>query len=1115
MIAIQELEVEQPLSIAPNNSSAFLFNISVSGKSKNTTILCNRMRYCFNFLNVQQLLLSNITLTAINAIAQSEPSALLTISRSMHILILDVKIVNGTGAGLYLNNTGGNVTVGRSLFQDLKNGSGLKIKISDNFMNYTKAQYTIVSSKFYENRGWNGGGLSIVLRSTAGMSFSITDCYFSKNSAHWGGGLFVAFKGDFSLCQNNSITVLDSIFKSNYALRAGGGASLGYYMNSHPTVFNNTISLDGVDFIENQAGYGGGTVYHSGSVTNPPTTEVMAFKNCQWIRNTAHFSAAVDVCPYYKTIGARVEYFLSPHFFNSTFSENQGNLSGIFSVTLMNVFFGGFLNFSSNSNTALHLASAIAQFLENSSVNFENNLAVRGGGIVLFGFSRLTFKENSSFVFTGNTALQEGGAIYYYSYDQHDYVINCQCFIDYIGEKNKNETGTTFMFANNSALSGGASLFASSLFPCYFSCNKAPVHNISKAFDCIAADFKWNLSKIATYGFKFTSKHDPVQITPGYPKPLGIIFKDEFHRTIDTAYMISLSDENVKVDSNILSSDTVTLYGREWSNFTLTLTTLDSSHQMAVTVNVSLLLCPPGLTWNKEGRCACDMAITSREIICNHNEAYIHHGSWVGYLNVQGNSVAVCTPSANSTSCSLYRSPCPNGFCYYEKKNKSFLNPVKLPSTHNIFKTMCGRSKKGVLCKDCVDGKYLKYHSKEFTCKNSTTCDYGVVLYILAELVPVTVLFTVLLIFNIKLTSGSMNGFLLFAQSLIYFDISGNGVIQISSTVTNLTSFCKFIYGFFKLDFFNAEVLSFCLWKKATIFDIIAIKYFTAAYALTLVILLVFIMKYCNVKPFWTKVYRNSTVHGITAFFLICYAEYTNTTFLILTPMTLHEVKGNTSIIMSYFGGSVFFGKEHIIYAIPACFVLVTFVLLPPLLLLVYPLNYKVMALLRIEDSAFITKLSKCFWFSKLKPIMDSFQGYFKDNYRFFGGLYFLYRLLPPVMFCISHGYLEYFILIEVVFIAMLVIHVLVQPYSCRWHNIIDCCMFADLAIINGLTIFNYSFQSYDSEKGLVEANTWIQIVLLYLPLVYISVYYVIKLTGWAIKLRRRKMYTFLEPLQM
>ena len=84
----------------------------------------------------------------------------------------------------------------------------------------------------------------------------------------------------------------------------------------------------------------------------------------------------------------------------------------------------------------------------------------------------------------------------------------------------------------------------------------------------------------------------------------------------------------------------------------------------------------------------------------------------------------------------------------------------------------------------------------------------------------------------------------------------------------------------------------------------------------------------------------------------------------------------------------------HLFYAIPAGCLFIAFGIVPPVLLIAYPLCYKAFALLHINETRFVPFLCKIFPLEKLKPLFDAFQSAFKDNCRYFSGLYFVYRLI-------------------------------------------------------------------------------------------------------------------------
>ena len=149
---------------------------------------------------------------------------------------------------------------------------------------------------------------------------------------------------------------------------------------------------------------------------------------------------------------------------------------------------------------------------------------------------------------------------------------------------------------------------------------------------------------------------------------------------------------------------------------------------------------------------------------------------------------------------------------------------------------ICDTTRHGVLCSECNEHYTLYYHSPSYTCGSETKCHVGFVLYFMSELVPVTILFLLILFFNVHLTSGALYTLILYAQFLDALTINGFGVIEVNSSLLATFHVFSFIYGWAALSFFNIEQLSFCVWKGATMMDYFMLKYASTIYALLLVI---------------------------------------------------------------------------------------------------------------------------------------------------------------------------------------------------------------------------------------------------------------------------------------
>ena len=92
-------------------------------------------------------------------------------------------------------------------------------------------------------------------------------------------------------------------------------------------------------------------------------------------------------------------------------------------------------------------------------------------------------------------------------------------------------------------------------------------------------------------------------------------------------------------------------------------------------------------------------------------------------------------------------------------------------------------------------------------------------------------------------------------------------------------------------------------------------------------------------------------------------------------------------------------------YAIVAFGFLLFVLVIPPLLLLLYPLIFKILGLCNLSETPTVRVL----W--RVMPIqfLDAFQSSFKDKYCFFAGLYFLYRGTILAFYVTTQTWLEFY----------------------------------------------------------------------------------------------------------
>ena len=161
-------------------------------------------------------------------------------------------------------------------------------------------------------------------------------------------------------------------------------------------------------------------------------------------------------------------------------------------------------------------------------------------------------------------------------------------------------------------------------------------------------------------------------------------------------------------------------------------------------------------------------------------------------------------------------------------------------------------------------------------------------------------------IFNINLTSGTVNGFVLFAQISDTIDVNAQGSIEFPETAKTLSFPYKLIYRMFNFDFFSLESLSFCLWESATALDMMAIKYVTITFTLCLVLLTILLLNSWKCKKFcvWfrPRTLRTALTHGLTTLVVICFSQCARVCFSILSYSKLSYTDHQDSVVFYTMG---------------------------------------------------------------------------------------------------------------------------------------------------------------------------------------------------------------------
>ncbi len=1097
--------------------------LSIKGNGSTTKLKCADTSQGLQFSNVYNLHLENLHILNCGSISNNIPS--LDITNCVNVTIKNVIIENGTS--VVMANTGGIVDIENSTFQN----NAIRQPEQNSPKNKTASSK---HHKFHQR----GGGMQILVGGGVQNSMiKIQNCNFFNNSAKNGGGLFIAIQLE---AKNNTLHIKQTSFIKNECQKEGGGLQIAYITHDTTSeVTGNKILIQNSSFIRNKASDGGGTTFFSTKGSPVFAKNNIHFIDCNWMENYAKIGMAMTVALASGRLNKRMGFLPSLTFTNCTFSNHTQSTvndrqTSVFSVTEFQLTFQKKTVFSQNNGTAIEATSSVLDFEENSINKFIDNHSFKGGALYLRGLTFIYAKKDSIFMFEGNSAHTNGGAFYIESYNRHSIYSSDSCFFQYKGDdKSKN---VTLVFTDN--IAGyktsnsefeGDPIFATSIAPCLAHCKHSLTNEykpVSEALKCIGKiSFSSPNRLISTEPNHFShtmvqnkddkmcevflnntdktirlNEHykkeeiplnDKIVVIPGKSTEIPYKLIDElcnelvFHVMV---HVLHTEQNSIKINSarSIVTENRIILYGNPGDEGEIQLSTLTINEKIQ-NIKVKMDDCPPGYIYNTDSKaCLCSAETKEhryREIQrCNSSQfrASITQGYWIGYLP---QDTMVDSTKENRLAILI----CPKGFC--NDSGTDWLLP-NTSDTELLSSTVCKKNREGIVCSSCIRNHSVYYHSLSFECEPDKLCNLGWLFYILAEIIPLTIIFLLVTLFNISFTSGPLNSIIFFVQTLETFKLEAEDVIKIHPIIEQINYFNKFFYQAFSMNPFALKPLSFCLWKGASNLDVLAFKYVTIAYSLLLVMITIWVIKLCNFQA--AKNIKHSIIHGLSAFLVMSYTECTRVTLSILTSGTMTIGPQSNKLhknIVFYNGAFTFMGKEHLLYAVPAIFFLVTLVIIPPLLFFGYPLCYKLLALFRIEESKVVQITCKIIRLEKFKPFFDSIQGAFKDRYRFFAGLYFFYRLCALMIFSFTSTFSTHYAIIACLLPVILFLHAICRPYKKTWHNILDLGILLNLTTINMLTMYSYQlstkFSSIQANNQITMVQS-IQFILVLLPLVYL-----------------------------
>ena len=555
------------------------------------------------------------------------------------------------------------------------------------------------------------------------------------------------------------------------------------------------------------------------------------------------------------------------------------------------------------------------------------------------------------------------------------------------------------------------------------------------------------------------------------------------------------------------SSDAVIkLEGEVDCNITIDIQTINA-RPLSLSIQAATSECPPGFYISRL-RCRCSLFKPAEEFRgmanCDENDlvAFLRPEYWAGYTLVNNTNV-------------LITGSCPAGYCFRDEA--LLLRLPDSPSSEALDELLCKpQNRTGRLCGRCSNGYHISNHLLDFRCiKCSPNQINGIAILLLTKYLPLTLFLCIIMFFNISLVNGPLNAFILFSQVLDAMDVYSNDSFAGPSPLHDaFITIYTFLYGIWNLNFLEMVIPPFCIFKTKTALPLLALEYAVALYTLMVLIALFLLApkikerlfatndhSLCGCKVTIKRCYeryihlkksanyrQGESIHAFTTLLVLCYVKLMTITMDILAPNELYGPGAEHSKIqirVVWVDGTLrYLGGTHGVYAAVAFLCLSTCVIIPPLLLLSYPYLPKLLSKLNCHNNKILQKI--CITpLDKYVPFFDAFQSCYKNEYRFFAGLYFIYRIIALCISSLSPSSQNQYIGQSIFYTGVLMLHCLCQPYRRRSHNIIDGLIFTNMTIINSLSAYRYYWYSTNLSK--TTQVFWIQLIMIYLPVICLT----------------------------
>ena len=641
-------------------------------------------------------------------------------------------------------------------------------------------------------------------------------------------------------------------------------------------------------------------------------------------------------------------------------------LSSVKNVTFINC------TFSDNMNTAMVLMDSVVYFQGN--ITFNGNTGYFGSGLALQDSSLMYLKPDTHVYFINNYAHHRGGAMYVTASDAGS---TQACFFQKLQHNTSSlDSNVLITFINNTALEAGNTLFGGNVDSCVMQDTNV-FRNSSEAFQSMFTDYDATMSISSTpqrpcfclRNLYIILCENDSNITSVYPGELFFVDmavvgqrNGAVPASVHSVFLPNTSAhlgflQSTQLVNRGCKTLTYNVYSaNKYERLTFAVDYLDTlgSDTSYVYVNIQLKECPPGFQLSND-ECICQAPLLNLNVTCDINDQTVTRSGalWVFLQD-------------NGTSEVIVHQHCPFDYCKSESVKVSLSDP----------NTQCAFNHSGILCGGCQTHLSAIFGGSQCVkCSDAFAGMVAAAVFIAAGVALVAVMVAC----NLTISVGTLNGLIFYANV-----VRVNHPIFFPSDANTFVNFLGVFIAWINLDL----GIESCFYDGMDVYGKTGLQFVFPVYVWAIVGLLIFLSRRYSIV---VRIIGTHAPQVLATLFLLSYTKLERAIITVLSSTSLDVGKGNQHYVWLYDGNVTYMHGKHIG---------LVFLALAFGLFFVIPFTVVILCALCLQARSRHRLLRS--WFPRFIPLIDSYQGPYRNSTRCWMGVMLVIRTGLFIAFAVN-----------------------------------------------------------------------------------------------------------------